>query len=186
MQNIYNYNLIRSRRRTISIEIQNGAVLVRAPYYATKTQIDAFVTERRDWILKHQKIEAERREQIRDIVPLSKEEMKALQKKAREVFPERVRYYAALAGVDYGRITVRFQKTRWGSCSAKGNLNFNCLLLLTPPEVLDSVVAHEVCHRKQMNHSKKFHEELSRIFPEHRKCQKWLKENGEQLLARIP
>ena len=78
----------------------------------------------------------------------------ALADQAVKTIPEKVRYYAPLVGVTYGRITIRNQRTRWGSCSSKGNLNFNCLLMLAPPEVLDSVVVHELCHRKEMNHSK--------------------------------
>ena len=80
--------------------------------------------------------------------------MKALADQAVKTIPERVRYYAPLIGVTYGKITIRNQRTRWGSCSSKGNLNFNCLLMLAPPEALDSVVVYELCHRKEMNHSK--------------------------------
>lgn len=98
--------------------------------------------------------------------------------KAQVVIPERVRHFAPLIGVDYGRITIRCQRTRWGSCSAKGNLSFNCLLMLLPNEVVDSVVVHELCHRKHMNHSPLFYAEIERVFPEYRKCSKWLKENG--------
>lgn len=105
--------------------------------------------------------------------------------KALKIILERVRYYAPLIGVTYGRITVRNQKTRWGSCSEKGNLNFNCLLVMTPPEVLDAVIVHELCHRKHMNHSKAFYEEVYRVFPEYDKWDKWLKENGSLLIHRM-
>ena len=71
-----------------------------------------------------------------------------------KTIPEKVRYYAPLVGVTYGRITIRNQRIRWGSCSSKGNLNFNCLLMLAPSEVLESVVVHQLCHWKEMNHSK--------------------------------
>ena len=87
---------------------------------------------------------------------LTREKVIALAEEALKVIPERVEYFAKVIGVTYGKITVRNQKTRWGSCSSKGNLNFNCLLMLAPPEVLDYVVVHELCHRKQMNHSKAF------------------------------
>ena len=73
----------------------------------------------------------------------------------------------------------------WGSCTAKGNLNFNCLLMLTPPEVLDSIVVHELCHRKHMNHSAEFYAEVLRVYPDYRKWEKWLKENGKRLIAQM-
>ena len=91
-----------------------------------------------------------------------------------------------MVGTDYGRVTIRCQRTRWGSCSAKGNLNFNCLLLLAPPEALDSVVVHELCHRKHMNHSAAFYAEVLRVFPDYRKWNGWLREHGAALLARVP
>ena len=116
----------------------------------------------------------------------TQEELQVLAEKAVRVIPERVRYYAPIIGVDYGRITIRSQKTRWGSCSSKGNLNFNCLLMLTPLEVIDSVVVHELCHRKYMNHSKDFYAEVERVFPDYQKWNKWLKENGLSLIKRLP
>jgi predicted metal-dependent hydrolase len=101
------------------------------------------------------------------------------------VIPERAAHYAALMGVTYGRITIRAQKTRWGSCSSKGNLSFNCLLMLAPPEVLDSVVVHELCHLRVMNHSERFYAEVLRVFPEYREKHGWLKDNGDMLLAML-
>ena len=83
-------------------------------------------------------------------------------------------------GVSYGSITVREQKTRWGSCSAKGNLNFNWKLVLMPEEILDYVVVHELAHRLQMNHSTEFWDEVEKILPDYRNRRQWLKENGQK------
>ena len=83
-------------------------------------------------------------------------------------------------GVSYGSITVRDQKTRWGSCSAKGNLNFNWKLVLMPEEILEYVVVHELAHRLQMNHSTEFWDEVEKILPDYRKRRQWLKENGQK------
>lgn len=101
------------------------------------------------------------------------------------VIPDKVKYYAEIMGVTYGRITIRDQKTRWGSCSSKGNLNFNCLLMLMPDKVLDYVVVHELCHLKQMNHSKKFWKEVERYMPDYPNYKKWLNENGGALIERM-
>ena len=105
---------------------------------------------------------------------------------AKRTIPQRVAYYAPLVGTDYKRISIRKQQTRWGSCSKDGNLNFNALLLLAPPEVMDSVIVHELCHRLEMNHSRKFYENVYRVFPDYDRCDKWLKENGKMLIHRLP
>lgn len=90
--------------------------------------------------------------------------------------------YAEKLGVTYGRITIRCQKSRWGSCSSRGDLSFNCTLMKCPPEALDSVVAHELCHRKEMNHSARFYAEVLRVFPDYPKWHRWLKETGSLYL----
>ena len=113
-------------------------------------------------------------------------ELKELVAAAKEHIPERVAYFAPAVGVKYGKITIRKQRSRWGSCSSAGNLSFNALLMLAPPEVLDGVVVHELCHIKQMNHSAAFYREVSRILPDYKERNKWLKENGHTLLERLP
>ena len=161
------------------------SVLIRAPYYMPKKEIDSFLDRSMDWIVKHRD-EASRRMREREETPaLSMEEIRQLADQAVKEIPERVRYYAPLVGVTYGRITIRNQKSRWGSCSSKGNLNFNCLLLLAPPDVMDYVIVHELCHRKEMNHSPQFWAEVARIMPDYETHRKWLKENGDRLLAMV-
>ena len=78
----------------------------------------------------------------------------------------------------YGRITIREQKTRWGSCSSKGNLNFNWKLIRMPEEILDYVVVHELAHRKEMNHSRQFYQTVASVLPDYRQRERWLKEHG--------
>ena len=98
---------------------------------------------------------------------------------------ERVQYYAPFIGVTYNQIAIRAQHTRWGSCSSKGNLNFNCLLALVPTEVLDYIVVHELCHLKELNHSDRFWDEVGKILPDYKTRKKWLKDNGSNLIARL-
>ena len=142
-------------------------------------QIRALVEKRRDWILAQLA-----RQPV--VQPLTEDQLALLRERAKLVFSQKVAQIAPLVGVSYGNVTVRFQSTRWGSCSGKGNLNFNGLLLLAPPEVLEYVVVHELCHRKEMNHSKKFWALVEGILPDYLNRRKWLKENGAALLARMP
>ena len=176
------YKLIRSRRKTLGLELRLEGLIARAPLRATNGQIEYFVEQHRQWILQHQeKLERQKR-QAAELPTLTEAELKALAERARRYIPERVRYYAPRVGTDYGSITIRSQRSRWGSCSSKGNLSFNCLLVLAPPEVIDSVVVHELCHRKEMNHSAAFYARVLRVFPEYRTWRCWLKENGSALL----
>lgn len=93
--------------------------------------------------------------------------------------------YAERLGVTYGRITIRNQRSRCGSCSSKGKLNFNCLLMLTPEFVQDYVVVHELCHRLKMNRSEHFLELVEKVMPEYLQAKKWLKENGANIIGRM-
>ncbi len=177
------YTVIRSRRRTLSIQIKApGEVIVRAPKRAPEREIRRVLEEKKDWILKHLADVEEQAAKREEAPKLSEAQIAELKKQAKIVIPERVAYYAPIVGVTYGRIAIRHQKTRWGSCSAEGNLNFNCLLMLMPPEVLDSVVVHELCHRKYMNHSARFYAEVRKAYPEYDKWNRWLKKNGRTFL----
>ena len=176
------YQVVRSDRKTISIQITKDGVIVRAPFFAKEKDIERAVAEHSRWIEKH----LEKREQTKkELAELTMDEIHSLADKALEYIPKRAAYYAPIIGVEYGRITIRNQKTRWGSCSSQGNLNFNCLLMLTPPEVIDSVVVHELCHLKEMNHSKKFYEEVLKAYPDYWKWNDWLKKNGPAIMMRM-
>ena len=139
------YRVIRSSRRTVSLQIvPGGEVLVRCPKRMSNGDIRRFVESKSGWIEKH----LEKQTAAARLLAFSDGQLQALACQARQTVPERVAYFAPLVGVTYGRIAIRSQHTLWGSCSGKGNLSFNCLLMLTPPEVLDYVVVHELSHRK--------------------------------------
>lgn len=176
------YKIVRSHRKTLCLEITGEGLLVRAPFRATDADIRAFVESKQKWIETHLRKSAAG---AFNAAKLTEEELRKLAADALRVIPQRVAYYAPRIGVTYGRITIRNQRTRWGSCSSKGNLNFNCLLMLAPPEVLDSVVVHELCHRKEMNHSSRFYAQVLRVFPDYHRWNQWLKENGSALMARM-
>ena len=178
----YDVELIRSSRKTIAIEIHPDLrIKVRAPLRTPQYRIMEFLKEKEHWIDLHLEKMRQRQESNADQMSrtsLSEEEIKQLTELAKQVIPQRVAFFARQMDVTYGRITIRNQKTRWGSCSQAGNLNFNCRLMTMPPEVLDYVVVHELCHRKQMNHSRTFWEEVEKVLPDYRVTRQWLKQNG--------
>lgn len=177
--------IIRSNRKTLSIQLNSGEIIARSPLNIKDKEIYGFIESKKSWIEKNLAKMEEREKAISEVLPFTQEEINAFAEKAKAIIPERVRYYAPKIGVTYNRITIRCQRTRWGSCSSKGNLNFNCLLVLFPMEVIDSVVVHELCHRKHMNHSPQFYAEIEKVFLEYKKWHKWLSDNGEVYIGRL-
>lgn len=173
------YQWIKSDRKTIAIQIDAfGNILVRTPKRVSRSYVEELLEQKREWIFKQQKRIKERAETDNFQPDITDEERRQGIEKARKIFPARVKYFAEIMDVTYGRITIREQKTRWGSCSGKGNLNFNWKLVRMPEEILDYVVVHELAHRKEMNHSKAFWEIVESVLPDYRKRRKWLRENG--------
>ena len=177
------YLIIRSHRKSISLQVRDGQPILRAPRWMSDQDILAFAAKHEQWVRRQiEKIRAAQAE-LAAVPRLSEDDLRDLIRRAKTVIPERVAYYAPLAGVTYGRIAIRCQRTLWGSCSVKGNLSFNCLLLLAPPETLDSVVVHELCHRKVPNHSAAFYAEVLRVLPDYWERHRWLREHGRELQA---
>lgn len=182
------YEIIYSRRKTVAIQITRDArVQVRAPYGCSKSFIDSFVREKSDWISRHLALaEKRKREPAASGQPaLTAKERARYIKIARDIFTRKTEYYARIMGVSYGRISIREQKTRWGSCSSQGNLNFNWRLIFAPENVLDYVVVHELAHRKEMNHSKAFYAIVESVLPDYRVSRKWLRDNGDRLWSAV-
>ncbi|HHY82589.1 MAG TPA: M48 family metallopeptidase [Clostridiales bacterium] len=185
-----NIEIIRSSRRTIAMEITRDLrVLVRAPFRMPDSDVQRFIKDKSSWLYKHLELAKKKIEmyeqQEKTAAKLTREEISQLADKALRVIPERAAFYAPAVGVKFGKITIRNQKTRWGSCSSKGNLNFNCLLMLAPPEVIDYVVVHELCHIKELNHSARFWSEVERVLPDYKEPKEWLKKNGNGLIQRM-
>lgn len=180
MREEISYQLIRSARKTIGIQIKrDGSVTVRAPLHCKQSVIEAFLVEKAAWIRRKQ---AELQSSRQEMVPLTEEEKESYRVRASEIFEKKVSMYASKMNVTIHRITIRDQKTRWGSCSAGGNLNFNWRLLLAPEEVLDYVVVHELAHRKEMNHSSRFWKIVEEFVPDYRTYRQWLRQYGENLM----
>ncbi len=184
----------RSRRKSLEIEISKSKeIIVRAPLRTPNSEIRAFIQEHKEWIqdsLKKAKAqELAYQDHLREIgadKPYTEEELLQMKKDAIKLLPSRCEYYAPLMGVSYNRIAIKAQRSRWGSCSTKKNLNFNCLLMLCPEEIQDYVVVHELSHLKEMNHSPAFWAEVGKILPDYKIRRRWLRSQGEALIARLP
>lgn len=178
-----NYTVIHSDRKSISIRIDKatGAVSVLCPRGIPDPDIRAIVEARRGWI----EAQLQTLQQRPTLPPFTEAELHAMAGELIGILKERVPHFAKLLGVTYGKVTVRNQKTRWGSCSSQGNLNFNCTLAKVPPEVRDYVIVHELCHRLEMNHSPAFWAKVERLIPDCKKHRQWLKDHGEELIGRL-
>lgn len=167
------YTLIRSRRRTMALEItRDGQLIVRAPQRTPQAVIDRFVASHADWIATHLKKQRQRRD---NHPPLNEDEIAALRQKAREILPGRVAHYAAIMGVSPTGIKITSAKTRFGSCSGKNSLCFSLYLMTYPDRAIDYVVVHELAHIRQKNHSPAFYAEVEKVMPDYKERVKLLK-----------
>ena len=176
--------IVRTDRKSFCIKSEIDGFVVRVPKRAKEAEITDFLNQHKRWIEKQRLRTQKLKREYEQHKALSEIELAEIKDKAQKLIAERVEYYATLMGVNYGKITIRTQKGRWGSCSVNGNLSFNCLLMLAPIEVIDSVIVHELCHIKVKNHSKKFYDEVLKVFPDYWNCHKWLKENGDLIILR--
>lgn len=182
----YTVQIVRSDRKTMALEITaSGKVLVRAPYTMPEWRIREFVQEKEAWIQHHLPKKMADGEMLEELGQFTEKEIDKMIQLAKSIIPQKVAYYARMMQVTYGRISIRRQKTRWGSCSRTGNLNFNCLLMMAPAYVLDYVIVHELSHRLEMNHSARFWREVEKVLPDYRQARTWLREYGNQIMLRM-
>lgn len=148
------YTIIHSKRKTMAIQVKkDGQVVVRCPLGMPDQRAVRFLKEHKEWVRQQYGKTVER---IRNQVVYTPEQVKRYREEARAMLTEKTRIWAEKMGVTYGRITIRDQSSRWGSCSSKGNLNYNWKLILVPEAAAEYVVVHELAHRKEMNHSSRF------------------------------
>ena len=180
--NDYDIEVIRSIRRTISLEITSAGIRLKIPRRLSDEERDIFLEKHKGWLRKKIKMHSKKRREddsdtgIADSAghsnsfPVYAELASKDKAVIRKAFEDRVSYYAQIMQVSYNRIAIRDQKTRWGSCSSKGNLNFNYRLYYMPQHLMDYVIVHELSHRRHMDHSKEFWDEVGRFYPEYKKC----------------
>lgn len=182
----YNVEVRRSKRKSAAIKITaDMQIVVFVPVYVSDNEIERMVISKSKWIDEHMlKVQSTIDERSK-LEKITFEQIKELADQAVEYIPKRVKYYAEKENFVYNKITIKNLVSRWGSCSTKGNLNFNCLLMLTPDYVIDYIVVHELCHLREMNHSEKFWAEVEKIMPDYQRAELWLKQNGGNLISRM-
>lgn len=162
------YELIRSSRRTLALEITADLrVVVRAPHLCSKREIERFVTSHETWITQHLEIQRKRAEAAA-ARQVSSEEETRLRALAAEVIPQRVAHYSALMGLVPTGVRITGARKRFGSCSGKNSLCFSWRLMQYPPEAIDYVVVHELAHIRHHDHSAAFHALVAQYLPDHR------------------
>ena len=177
--------IVKQHRKSISIKIRNSSLIeVHAPFGVGDKDIDAFVEKHGDWINAKLAEMQEAESALNSIDVVSRAELDEKIELAKKIIPEKCAYYADMIGVDYGRITLKAQKTLFGSCSAAGNLNFNIALMFAPEKVLDYVIIHELCHLKEMNHSMDFWHEVEKVMKDYKVERQWLKDNGAIIMRK--
>ena len=165
------YEILRSSRRTISLEVRpDGRVLIRAPRAMPKKEIDAFAAKHADW-LERAKKRVEERSAFHDMTDRRKNELTAA---ARDYLPKRTAHWAEIMGVSPAGVRITDAKTRFGSCSPKNRICYSFRLMAYPPEAVDYVIVHELAHILQKNHSPRFYAEVQKILPDWRERKKLL------------
>ena len=168
------YELIRSRRRTLSMEVTRDArVVVRAPARCAKREIERFVEEHRDWLSEH--LAHARERQLRHPEPTPEQEA-ALRERARRELPQKLAYYAEMMGLHPAGMRITSARTRFGSCSARNSICFSWRLMQYPDEAVDYVVVHELAHIQEKNHGRAFSALVGRYMPDWRERRALLKE----------
>ncbi len=165
--------IIRSKRKSISLSVDDELhVVVRAPYYASESEICAFVSSNKEWVLKA----VERKKAFIERTDLPEEKITALIKQAKELIPQRVEYYSAVMNLYPTGVRITRAKKRFGSCSSKNSLCFSCFLMQYPLEAVDYVIVHELTHIRYCNHSREFYDLIARYMPDYKQREKFLKQ----------
>ena len=167
------YTLIRSKRKTLALEITREArLVVRAPLRCPRREIDRFLQQKERWIAVHM---AKMQARLENHPEPTAEEEAALRQKAKDLLPPLVENYAALMGVVPAGITITGARTRFGSCSPKNRLCFSFRLMDYPMAAIEYVVVHELAHIRQKNHGPAFYKEIETVLPDWRERNRLLK-----------
>jgi len=169
---------IRARALRLSV-YPGGSLVVTAPHFVSEGRVEDFIVRKSRWVV-------EKIEHLKKFVGTvlgvkrsgGKREYRLLKERALVFAQERVEYFNAIYQFTFKRISIRNQKTRWGSCSKRGNLSFNYKIVKLPQHLADYIIVHELCHLGQFNHSKKFWDLVARVVPNHKALRRELKKVG--------
>ncbi len=169
--NDFSYKLRRSKRaKNISLSVYSDSrVILTIPWWVPVFVGKKFLESKRQWVIDKLRVKGE---ELKTRKRSTRKDYLKNKEKARKFIKSRIEYLNQCYGFEYKRISIRDTRTRWGSCSAKGNLNFSYKLLFLPKELADYVIVHELCHLKEMNHSKKFWDLVERMAPDHKQIRK--------------
>jgi predicted metal-dependent hydrolase len=166
------YKVIYSERKTVAISIENCEAVVKAPIGTDEETIRKIVLKHSQWIEKHMEQQKRKASMFKE---LTEDDIKAIKKDAKRYFTAKTEYYAKIMGIDYGRITITSAQKRFGSCSSKGNISFSYRLMLYPEVAREYVIVHELAHRREMNHSKRFYDVIAKVMPDYKYRKRLLK-----------
>lgn len=165
------YEVIYSLRKTVSLSVKDGRLIVRAPFGVDESKIRTIIAKHSRWV----ENALARSCALSNRVEPTEDEIKELKRKAKSYLVEKTRYYAEIMGLEYGRITITSAKTRFGSCSSKKNISYSYRLMLYPERAIDYVVIHELSHLVHMNHSRNFYNYLAKFMPDYKEARNLLK-----------
>ncbi|MFH1509206.1 MAG: SprT family zinc-dependent metalloprotease [bacterium] len=178
MKNKISYTHKKSKRaKHIRLTVNcDGSVVVTSPFWVRQRIIDNFIAEKRSWLIK--RINKFKNDNTKPVRVFSHDDYLQHKEKARQLIKERLEVLNKNYNFKFNRISIRNQKTRWGSCSKKGNLNFNYKILFLSEELQDYIIVHELCHLKELNHSKKFWAEVGKTLPNYLELRKYLRKTN--------
>lgn len=181
MRKKFSYTLRESKRaKRVRLAVYcNGSVVVTSPFGVRQSIIDKFVSDKMQWIMG--KVRFFNNVKGKKIRTLSHDDYLKYKDEVFVLVEKRVEFYNKIYGYSFNKIYIKNQKTRWGSCSKKGNLNLNYKILFLPEDLRDYIIVHEICHLKELNHSQKFWNLVAKAFPEYSRIKKELNRNGLSL-----
>ena len=173
------YELIRSKRKTISIEVKNGGkIIVRAPLQSSEKVINAFIEKNSDWLKKAVE-KSLRRQELASQYKIKEEDIPLYKEKAELYLPERTYYWSKITGLIPSYVRITSAGKRFGSCNGKNGICFSYRLMAYDEKVIDYVILHELCHIKHKDHSKAFYSLICQFMPDYKSRENILKHKGE-------